>query len=134
MPNKILANEWLKSGKKHLEVAEILFDNGHYNDIVGLELQQSLERNLKAILAFNDKTIVRTHNISMLLKEVRVYIEFDEEIHKKSDLATDYYQDKRYPGGGINYLPSNEEIEIVIETTKLIYNKVFEYINAKSSI
>ena len=27
MPNKLLTNDWLESGKKHLEVAEILFKN-----------------------------------------------------------------------------------------------------------
>jgi len=27
MPNKSIGNEWLESGKKHLEVAEILFKN-----------------------------------------------------------------------------------------------------------
>jgi HEPN domain-containing protein len=100
MPNKILANDWLESGKKHLEIAEILFKNGHYNDIVGLELQQSIERILKAIPAYHNRVIIRSHDLSMILEDIKNEIQFENDIKEQCEIATDYFQDNRYPGGG----------------------------------
>jgi len=129
MPNRILANDWLESGKKHLEVAEILFKNGHYTDIVGLELQQSIERVLKAILAYNNLSITRTHDLAILLEAVKNEIEFDNDIREQCEIATDYFQDNRYPGGGSSFLPSDKEIGKVIVTADYIYKKGKEYVN-----
>jgi HEPN domain-containing protein len=129
MQNIQLAKEWLDSGKKHLEVAEILFKNGHYTDIVGLELQQSIERVLKAVLAYNNQSITRTHDLATLLESIKNEIEFDNDIRMQCDIATDYYQDNRYPVRGSSFLPSEKEIEKVIETADYIYKKVKEYVD-----
>lgn len=129
MPNKILANDWLESGKKHLEVAEILFKNGHYTDIVGIELQHSIERVLKSVLAYNNLSIARTHDLVILLETVKSKVEFDENIRAQCEIATDYFVDNRYPVRGSNFLPSDKEIEKVIETANYIYSTVNEYIN-----
>lgn len=129
MQNTQLANEWLESGKKHLEVAKILFKNGHFNDIVGLELQQAIERVLKSILAYNNLSITRTHDLATLLETLKGEIEFDSDIREQCDLATDYFQDNRYPVRGSNFLPSDIEINKVIETADYIYKEVNEYVN-----
>jgi HEPN domain-containing protein len=129
MPNKILANDWLESGKKHLEIAEILFKNGHYNDIVGLELQQSIERVLKAIPAYHNRVIIRSHDLSMILEDIKNEIQFENDIKELCEIATDYFQDNRYPGGDNNFLPSDQEIEQVIAASEFIYSAVNEYIN-----
>jgi HEPN domain-containing protein len=129
MPNKILANDWLESEKKHLEIAEILFREGHYNDIVGLELQQSIERILKAIPAYNNLSITRTHDLAILLEDVKNRIEFDDKIREQCEKAKDYFQDNRNPGGSNSFLPTDKEIEKVIETAEYIYKKVKEYID-----
>ena len=68
MRNKILANDWLEDGKKHLDVACTMQKDSYYNDIVGLELQQAIERFLKSVLAFNNKKIIRT-DLAVLLKK-----------------------------------------------------------------
>ena len=129
MPNKVLAKDWLESGKKHLDVAEILFKNSHYTDIVGIELQHSIERVLKSVLAYNNLEIARTHDLAILLETVKSEIEFDNNIRKQCEIATDYFIDNRYPVRGSNFLPSENEIEKVIESAHLIYNTVNEYIN-----
>jgi len=129
MPNKLLANDWLESGKKHLGAAEILFKNGHYTDIVGIELQHSIERVLKALLAFNNLPIARTHDLTILLEAVKDEIEFDNDIWEQCEIATDYFVDNRYPVRGSNFLPSDKEIKKVIETANFIYKSVNEYIN-----
>ena len=43
MPNKAYALEWLTFSKKNLITAKLLFDVSHYEDIIGVEIQQSLE-------------------------------------------------------------------------------------------
>jgi len=129
MPNKTLATDWLESGKKHLEIAEILFKNGHYNDIVGLELQQAIERILKAIPAYHNRIVIRSHDLSIILEDIKNEIQFSEDIKEQCEIATDYFQDNRYPGGGNNFLPSDEEIEKVIEAAEYIYSTINEFIN-----
>jgi HEPN domain-containing protein len=129
MPNRVLANDWLESGKKHPEVAEILFKNGHYTDIVGIELQQSIERILKAVPAYNNLSITRTHDLAILLEAVKNVIEFDNDIREQCEIATDYFIDNRYPVRESSFLPSDKEIGKVIETANYIYKTVNEYIN-----
>lgn len=129
MQNKLLAKDWLDDGKKHLDVACILQKDSYYNDIVGLELQQSIERFLKSVLAYNDLKIIRTHDLAVLLEEIKPYLLFHEEVLNNCRIATDYFIEKRYPGGGINFLPKDHEIKNVTETAQFIYKTVFEYIN-----
>ncbi len=131
MQNLQLANEWLESGKKHLEVAEILYRHDHYTDIVGLELQQSIERTLKAVLAYNNLPVTRTHDLATLLEAVKNEVDFDNDIKVQCELATDYFQDNRYPVRGNSFLPSGKEIKKVLETAASIYKKVNEYVNRK---
>src|SRR5512133_3942424 len=123
MPNKLLASEWLESGKKHLEAAGILFRNGHYNDIVGIELQQAIERILKAIPAYNNRSIIRTHDLAILIEDTKGELEFDLETKTQCVIATDYYQDNRYPAKGTTFLPNDQEISKVIETAESIYRR-----------
>ncbi len=129
MPNKLLAIEWLESGKKHLEAAQILFKNGHYNDITGIELQQAIERFLKAIAAYNNRVILRSHDLIILLEDIKHEIKFKKEVKEECELAADYYQDNRYPGRGNNFLPSDYEIKKVLVAAEYIYSVVNEYIS-----
>jgi HEPN domain-containing protein len=131
MQNRILANDWLEDGKKHLDVACTMQKDSYYNDIVGLELQQAIERVFKSVLAFNNKKITRTHDLAVLLEEIKPYLYFNIEVLHICQIATDYYIDKRYPGGGINFIPKDDEIKLVTLTAENIYNTINEYINKK---
>jgi HEPN domain-containing protein len=131
MPNKQLATEWLESGKKHLIAAEILLKSKHFNDIVGIEVQQAIERFLKAVLAYYNKPVLRTHDLSILLEEIRDVVNFDAGIKEICEFATDYYQETRYPERGRSFLPSDNEIERVLDGAHLILDKVNELINRK---
>ncbi len=53
MPNKQYAKEWLEFSRKHLETAILLLRENHYTDIIAFEIHQTVEKALKAILAFN---------------------------------------------------------------------------------
>ena len=68
MPNRTYALEWLTFSKKNLITAKLLFDVSHYEDIIGVEIQQSLEKLLKAIAA--NENISKTLDIQS--SEVKV--------------------------------------------------------------
>ena len=129
MPNKSIANEWLELAKRNLDAAKILFKEKLFNDVIGIELHQSIEKSLKAIPAFQNKTVLKTHDLIVLLSHAEKFIQFDPDMRKLLERATDYYVENRYPGGGFNFLPSDNEIENVFETANYIYRTVNEYIN-----
>jgi len=129
MQNKSIGNEWLELAKRNLDAAKILFKEKHFNDVIGIELHQSIEKSLKAIPAFHGKTVLKTHDLIVLLSNAEEYLKFENELKKLLETATDYYVENRYPGGGFNFLPSDGEIEEVIESAEYIYKIVKEYIN-----
>ncbi len=49
--NKTAALEWLRISYHDLKSAQILFSVNHYTDNIGNDLQQALEKMLKAIIA-----------------------------------------------------------------------------------
>ena len=53
MVNKKYGHEWIELAVKHLSTAQVLFDANHYTDIIGIELQQSIERYLTCIIHKN---------------------------------------------------------------------------------
>ena len=54
MSNKQSAKEWLEKSYHDLNGAIILFEAKHYTDTIGYVLQQSLEKLLKSILAYDN--------------------------------------------------------------------------------
>lgn len=68
-------------------------------------------------------------DLMVLLSQAEKFIQFDPDLRKILETATDYYVENRYPGGGFNFLPSDKEIQKVIETADHIYNQVKTYIN-----
>jgi HEPN domain-containing protein len=129
MKNRSIATEWLELAKRNLDAAKILFEAKHFNDVIGIELHQSIEKSLKALPAFHNKPILKTHDLMVLLSQAEKFIQFDHDVRKILETATDYYVENRYPGGGFNFLPADTEIEKVIETANYIYKTVNEYIN-----
>lgn len=131
MPNRKIANEWLELAKRNLDAAKILYKEKHFNDVIGIELHQCLEKSLKAVPVFNKKPVLRTHDLIVLLSNTEEFIQFDADYKDLLETASDYYVEARYPGGGFNFLPSDREIEKVIEAADQIYKATFKYVNAK---
>lgn len=129
MPNKKLANEWLELARRNLDAAIILFKAKHFNDVIGIELHQSIEKCLKAVPVFHNKSVLKTHDLIVLLSVAEEFIRFENDFRDQLEAASDYYVDARYPGGGFNFLPSDREIDKVIEVADQIYNIVFKYVN-----
>ena len=129
MPNKLIAHEWLELAKHNLDAAKILFKERHFNDVIGIELHQSIEKSLKAVPAFHNKTVLKIHDLIVLLSHAEEFIKFEIDLNQLLETATDYYVENRYPGGGFNFLPSDKEIRKVIEVAEHIYKTVNEYVN-----
>ena len=129
MQNKSIASEWLELAKRNLDAAKILFKEKHFNDVIGIELHQSIEKCLKAVPAFHGKTVLKTHDLIVLLSIAEEYIIIENDLKRSLETATDYYVENRYPGGGFNFLPSDKEIEELIESADYVYKTVKEYIN-----
>ena len=72
---------------------------------------------------------MKTHDLIVLLSNAEEFLKFGIDLKKILETATDYYVENRYPGGGYNFLPSDEEIVKVIEVANHIYNAAKEYIN-----
>ncbi len=114
--NKAASIEWLTVAYHDFKSAQILFEANHYTDSIGNDLQQSIEKILKSVLASKNKKIPKTHDlyeIYNMLDEVQL---LEHEINLL-DMATEYFKEDRYPNP--HYcLPANEEIGEVLNFTE----------------
>jgi HEPN domain-containing protein len=123
MANKTYAKEWLTFSLKNLNTAKLLFDVNHYEDIIGIELQQSLEKLLKSIMANENIKIPKDHDLIKLYFTIESFIDILENELVKLRIATNYYKEDRYPNP--HYcLPSREEIKEVLNFTEKLFDNV----------
>ena len=113
MPNKKYAKEWLELARKHRLTAQLLFEADHFTDIIGIELQQSIERYLKALLAYYSIKIPRSHDLVEIYKYLGDNLILDDEQLEMLDVATTYFTDTRYPGN-YYYNPDMKEIQKIL--------------------
>jgi HEPN domain-containing protein len=121
MSNKSYAYEWLLFSLKNLNTAKLLYDVNHYEDIIGIEIQQALEKALKSLLAYENKKIPKSHKLVELL----VYVDLELNDNEKFllEIATDYYKVDRYPNPNYS-LPSRVEIKEVLNFTEKLFDKI----------
>ena len=122
MPNKKLALEWLEKAWHDLESARILFDANHFTDVIGIDLQQGIEKTLKSLLAYQNKKIIKTHNLIILADESKNLIFLNEDQTRLFELATLYYKEGRYPDFNTE-MPEKKDI---IDIMNLAYNLYYQ--------
>ena len=94
--NKTASLEWLIIAYHDLKSAQILYDANHYTDSIGSDLQQSLEKILKSILAFKNEKIPKTHDLYEVYDLLNdLFLEEDEITILY--VATEYLKEDRYP-------------------------------------
>jgi HEPN domain-containing protein len=130
MSNKLYANEWLALADKNLKTADLLFREDHFTDVIGIEIQQALEKTFKALLAYNNIQIEKTHDLIKLHDINEEFIVLSPQNHELLDIITDYYLANRYPGPNYS-MPSMHEIEAALKLAHQIYSVVNEFINGK---
>jgi len=122
MANKTYAKEWLEFAIKNLNTAQLLYEAKHYEDIIGIELEQTLEKVLKSIMANIGIRIPKDHDL------VKIYFMIEDFICLSDDeilflrKVTNYYKEDRYPNP--NYcLPSRSEIKEILYFTEELFDK-----------
>lgn len=130
MANKTYAKEWLVFAMKNLNTAKLLYEANHYEDIIGIELQQVLEKVLKSIFANENIKISKDHDLVKLYYTIENFINIQDNEIIYLRLATDYYKEDRYP----NYcLPPREEIKEVLDFTEDFFDKVCSILDIDKS-
>lgn len=122
--NKTASIEWLTISFHDLKSAQILYDANHYTDSIGSDLQQCIEKSMKAIIAYKNQKIPKTHDLYELYELINE-LEFEDNHIDILYIATDYYKEDRYPNPNY-FLPPKEEIKEVLDFADSLLEKVCE--------
>jgi HEPN domain-containing protein len=89
--------EWIKRAKSSLELAHAQIIQYIYYEDLCYQSQQAVEKALKGLLIFYGVEPEYTHNIEILLNEVKKFTDIPENV-KEAALLTNYAVQTRYPG------------------------------------
>ena len=120
--NKTAAREWLTKAFHDLSSAHILYKANHFTDSIGVDLHYSVEKMLKSFLAFQNKKITRTHDLSEIYARVMSKIELSSDELDLLDIISEYHIES-YPTPD-KTLPPREEIKEVLDFTQDLFEKV----------
>ena len=123
MVNKKYACEWLQKSHHDLEGARLLYEAGHYTDTIAYVLHQSLEKILKAISAYRNEPIRKTHNLVELYELLTIQIDLEENEIFLLSIATTYQTKQRYPVVH-KKLPEREEIKNILDFTEKLFDDI----------
>jgi len=132
MPNQKLALEWVVFARKNLETAQLLFSKNHYTDVIAFDIQQAIEKALKAVYAYNDLKVPKIHAIDVLYNYAKACIHFNNIDIKQLFTVNDYYISERYPGPRFS-MPEVDEIELSINLAQSILEQVISHINTSDA-
>lgn len=121
--NETSAKEWLTKAWHHLSSAQILYKVEHYTDVIAIDLHYAVEIMLKSFLAYENKQILKTHNLIELHSYIINTIDFDEHEKDMLRLITTYHIKESYPTPH-RRLPPREEIKQVLDFTNKLFDKV----------
>ncbi len=128
MVNKKYACEWLSKALHDLEGARLLYEADHYTDTIAYVVHQSLEKTLKAIWAYQNQAIRKTHNLVELYELLPLPINLKENEIFLLSIATTYQTQQRYPVVH-KKLPSKEEIKDILDFSEKLFNDVLQRLN-----
>ena len=127
--NKEKAIEWIKFAKNDLAVA------AHLNEVyrplpentVCWLCQQSVEKSFKAILAYHNTKIPKTHDIGLLLKsttKLEPSVSLDGKI---ADKITVFVVESRYPDNVFDF--TKEDAELGLKYAERVLDQVKKALN-----
>lgn len=123
MPNKTYAREWLEIARRNIETAQLLFDVNHYNDVIAIDIHQTIEKSFKAIYAYYGVNVPRTHSLHLLFEYVEQFVDMNDISRSAIIEISDYYQSDRYPGPKY-FIPEYNEIERNLRLASAIFNRI----------
>ena len=127
--NKQSAKEWLRKAWHNLSGAKIFYDVNHYTDITAVELHHSVEKILKSFLAYENKKILKSHDLFDIYNLVDKWIDLSD-YENLLDKITKYHIEESYPIFD-RALPKREEIKEVLDFTEELFEKVCKVLDIK---
>ena len=100
-----------------------VYDVEHYTDVIGVDLQQSCEKCLKALLAYDNRKILKSHNLPEIYTYVTDKIVLEEDEIDFLIIATKYYVADKYPSME-RPLPSRDEISEMLHFSQELFSKI----------
>ena len=95
MVDQKIIQMWLDRVVYDMDTAKAMLQTGRWIYSIFM-CQQSLEKCLKALIAYQDKEIVPIHNLRRLAEIASIIYEFDESTLVKLDFLSNYYINARY--------------------------------------
>ena len=129
--NKKSAKEWLIKAWHNLSTAQLLYKVEHYTDIIAVELHYSCEKTMKAILAYQNKKILKTHNLFEIHMNISEVLELKEYANLLEQISK-YHIEESYPSFH-RELPSRDELKEVLEFTQELFEKVCAILDIKNT-
>lgn len=126
--NVTSAKDWLVKSWHHWSSAKILYDAHHFTDCIAVDLHYSIEISLKAILAYHNKKIVKSHDLLEIHALIADQIDFAEEELALLDIVTRYHIKQSYPNPTRN-LPPRDEIQKVLVFADHLLDRVCTLLN-----
>jgi len=126
--NEVAAKEWLTKAWHHYSSAALLYQVQHYTDVIAVDLHYAVEITLKSILAYENKKILKTHDINELAKLLEENLSFSEDEERLMVLITTYHIKGSYPTPH-RKLPSRDEIKKVLEFANQLLDRVCTLLN-----
>ena len=121
--NKTAAFEWLQKAWHHFSSGKLLYEARHYTDTIGIDLHYGIEVMLKAFLAYENKKIIRTHNLTKLYPHIKQWISFNEEELELLEKISTYHIEASYPSLD-RVMPTYEELKEVIDFGEKLFSKI----------
>jgi HEPN domain-containing protein len=125
--NEQSAKEWLRKAWHNLSGAKIFYDVDHYSDVTAIELHYAVEKILKSFLAYENKKILKTHDLYDVYKAVKSKIDLAEYI-TLLDQISEYHIEESYPAFD-RKMPPKEEIKEVLDFGFMLFYKVCDILN-----
>jgi HEPN domain-containing protein len=132
MANKPYAIEWLQKAYHDLDSANILLVSGHYTDTIGYLYHQAIEKTFKALVAYENKPIEKTHNLIELNEFRNEYFDLNEDELMVLGITTTYHTKQRYPSLD-KKLPTKEELMQVKDLATYLFEETLTKLNINQS-
>jgi HEPN domain-containing protein len=121
---------WLDYADENLKSAKLLLDSGFFNTCLQ-NIQQSIEKMLKAMLIESAIKFQKTHSISELvsiLAREEIHIEIAED---ESDLLDSIYLPSKYPLGSAlpEFDPDENICRKCLAIAERVRNSVYDHLN-----
>jgi HEPN domain-containing protein len=132
-----MAKEWIKAAVIDLNVIKEIIHNKNLTSMIAFHSQQSIEKNLKAVLEYHNEDVPKIHQIKKLFNLTKRYISIDIDMIMIAKIDT-LYIESRYPGD-MGLLPYGQPtlkdakefydfaLEIFEETCRILAVDVMEF-------